>query len=253
MFTDIRSPDWYVHSTKESICFPSPPLERADRDPQLQFDMDLARITRLNLSRALSHVRQLPVRFPLPITSPTNSHQGIDALASPDDGFFKYVDHASQASFTKVLDELEEYIAEAGPFDAIMAFSQGAALAAAIIIRKLQQEPIQQRLYPIFKCAVFFCGAVPGDPSVQLEEHKRLLDPEKDGEIIDIPTAHIWGGNDQLYPTFGPILSRLCKQTIREDFVHEGGHEIPGVKDPEAVAKSIRAIKRTIERALTAQ
>jgi hypothetical protein len=77
----------------------------------------------------------------------------------------------------------------------------------------------------------------------------RLLNFESDGELIEIPTAHIWGASDTLYPTFGPVLSKLCRQELRSVFVHNGGHEIPGARDPEAVLKAAQVIKAAIERA----
>ena len=60
---------------------------------------------------------------------------------------------------------------------------------------------------------------------------------------------HIWGSHDVLYPEFGPVLSKLCKASEREDFVHDGGHEIPGPKNQAVIDSIARLIKRTIERA----
>lgn len=157
-------------------------------------------------------------------------------------------------SCIKALTDLQAFIDEEGPFDAVMAFSQGAGLAASLIIHRIRQEQAQQRTSssspPLFRCAIFFCGGVPEDPTAAIEgKERRLLSFEEDGELIDIPTAHIWGRHDKLYPTFGPVLSKLCKASEREDFVHEGGHEIPGPRDPAAVAKTVQVIKRTLTRA----
>ena len=179
---------------------------------------------------------------------------GIESFVSKDDEFFKYADETSDASCIKALNDLEAYVRQEGPFDAVMAFSQGAGLAASLIISKIQQAPIQQRLYPLFKCAVIFCGAVPEDPgALRRGEVRRSMDFEHDGEIIEVPTAHIWGAHDELYPDFGPVLSRLCRKDIRTDFVHQGGHEVPSSKSPDTVSSVVRVIERTIERALEAQ
>lgn len=75
------------------------------------------------------------------------------------------------------------------------------------------------------------------------------MSPERYGQCIGIPTAHIWGSNDALYPTFGPVLSELCTRENQEVYIHDGGHEIPGPKDLEAVKAVVAAIRRTIERA----
>ncbi|KAL8786453.1 MAG: hypothetical protein Q9213_002769 [Squamulea squamosa] len=200
---------------------------------------------------------------------------GISPFTSPNSSsFLQYANDHDPSSCWKALKDLEEYIAEEGPFDAVMAFSQGAGLAASLLIHYVQRDAQQAQFSPVFRCAVFFSGGVPEDPrgveaavaiansekGGEKEEsvtttraegniERRLMDGEIDGEVIMIPTAHIWGRNDDLYPTFGPVLSRLCKSSEREVFLHEGGHEIVGAKDPIALEKAVRCIQRAIMRA----
>jgi hypothetical protein len=128
-----------------------------------------------------------------------------------------------------------------------MAFSQGAGLAATLLAHESREDAHKTRPKPAFRVAVFFCGAVPQDPSGANGAAWRLMSFEEDGEVIRIPTAHIWGANDQGYPTFGPVLSKLCDSNRRTTFVHRGGHEIPGAKDHDGVLGAIRAIERAIE------
>ena len=173
---------------------------------------------------------------------------------SAKDQFFQYADESSAQSCIKAIDDLEWYIQNDGPFDGVMAFSQGAGLAATLMVRKIKEDPISQRLSPLFKCAIFFCGAVPEDLfGVAQGGSRRLMSFEDDGQVIEIPSAHIWGRSDQIYPHFGPVLSGMCKKSARADFVHEGGHEVPGPKYPEAVKTAVRCIERTIKRALEEQ
>lgn len=146
--------------------------------------------------------------------------------------------------------DLEEYITEEGPFDGVMAFSQGAGLAASLLLHRMQQDPEKALLYPVFRCAIFFSGGVPEDPKGLMGGGpRRLMRLEDDGEVINIPSVHIWGRNDELHPDFGPVLSRLCRTSQREEHVHDEGHVIPGPKDHVAVQKVTKLIKRTIERA----
>lgn len=135
-----------------------------------------------------------------------------------------------------------------------MAFSEGAGLAAMLMIHKVQCSPMEQHLHPVFKCAIFFSGGVPADPgTLEQREEVRFLDYERDGELIGVPTAHIWGKNDMEYPAFGPVLSRLCKADLRKVFIHEGGHEVPGRKDPPAMGTVVQIIRHTIAVALNSQ
>ena len=76
---------------------------------------------------------------------------------------------------------------------------------------------------------------------------------EEDGEIVEIPTVHIWGRNDQLYPDCGPVLSKMRRAREKEEFVHEGGHDVPDPRDAAVIERVAMLIKRTIERAETVQ
>ena len=181
------------------------------------------------------------------------SFAAIEPFVSPSDDFLQYANDTSSQSCRKALSDLETYIIEDGPFDGVMAFSQGAGLAASLLIHQMQTDAHKARLYPAFSCAVFFSGGVPQDPRAERNEgSSRLMRWEDDGEVIEIPTVHVWGRNDTFYPTFGPVLSKLCKASEREELVHNGGHDIPGSKDPVTVENVARLIKRTIERAATA-
>ena len=209
----------------------------------------------------------------------TNIHDllsiGIESLVSlSSEEFLQYADDSDPKSCLRALLDLDAYIKEEGPFDAVMAFSQGAGLAASLLVYRMQQDPQQARLSPVFRCAVFFSGGIPEDPkgveaaaaagtrTAEGEENtttnagatpRRLMSFEEDGEIIAIPTAHIWGRNDTVYPTFGPVLSRMCKSSQREVLIHEGAHEILGAKDQSALQKLVTIINRTIARAEMAQ
>ena len=122
-----------------------------------------------------------------------------------------------------------------------------------LMIRCLQQDPHTERTNPLFKCADFFSGGVPADP-VALAQYAeiRLLNGMRDGVVIEVPTVHVWGRNDVLYPTFGPVLSELCKEDVRTVVVHEGGHEVPGTRVPKAVIDAVKAIRRMVEMAMKA-
>lgn len=178
----------------------------------------------------------------------------IEPFVSSSDEFLRYADETSSESCRKALSDLEAYIAEDGPFDGVMAFSQGAVLAVSLFLQRMEQDPQKAQLNPVFRCAIFFSGGVPEDlRGVRGEGPRRLMRWEDDGEIIGIPTVHVWGRNDRLYPEYGPVLSKLCRGREREEFIHEGGHDVPGPRDPVVVERVAMLIKRTIERAETVQ
>lgn len=174
--------------------------------------------------------------------------EGLDAIAGPNDEFLQYVDYRSTESCLKALYDLEKHVEEEGPYDGIISFSLGATLAASLMIHKLRKNQRKELLQPTFRCAVFFCGGLPEEMSAD-GKNRRVLSFEQDGELIQFPTAHVWGANDQVYPEFGTVLSKLCLKDSRAVFVHPGGHEIPGPKDEQSLQGAIRVIKQTIERA----
>ena len=134
--------------------------------------------------------------------------------------------------------------------DDVLAYSHGAGLAATYII---QQAQLHSTLPPPFKCAIFLSGGFPVDPLALDRDEVRPLEPAKDGKLLKLPTAHIWGSNDDLYPKTCSLLSKLCDDGMKFVFVHEEGHDIPNARAEKAVLGAVQVIRRTVDRALTAQ
>ncbi|CAI6237058.1 unnamed protein product [Periconia digitata] len=175
----------------------------------------------------------------------TTMEESIRDLFPATSSYYSYFDLSTPSSMVKVLRDLERFIVAEGPFDGVLAFSQGAAVAATLMAQRMKRDAAQERLRPVFKCAVFVGAAAPCDP-IELEEHGRVrvLDAAVDGEVIEVPTAHIWGEQDaSLYPQ---LLAGLCRAEGRNVYVHEGGHAIPGSQTDEALAGSVRVVKRCI-------
>ncbi|GKZ24447.1 hypothetical protein AbraIFM66951_010461 [Aspergillus brasiliensis] len=191
-----------------------------------------------------------------------DSSPGMQDLVAPDDEFLMYVDDTPE-SRRQVLTDMDDFLAmETEPFDGLLAFSLGAGCGASYLIQKMRQGTPTHRLP--FRFAVFFCGAPPlsGRPHLETTtmaassmkpepigiQQARKVESGEPSEMIQIPTAHIWGRNDTLWG-YGPELSGCCKAENREIVVHDGGHEIPGARDPVTLARCLQAIKRTIARA----
>ncbi|KAF2490387.1 hypothetical protein BU16DRAFT_470549 [Lophium mytilinum] len=160
----------------------------------------------------------------------------------PDaDAHFNYFDLDSVESMQRALKQLDDYVELEGPYDGVIAYSHGAALVATYIAAHTR---------PPFKCAIFISGARPADPTVLQRGELRLLNAEQDGVLLHLPTAHIWGTNDSLYPDTSQYLSQLCDSESRAVFLHEEGHNVPGGKAREAVLGASKAIRRTMDKAM---
>ena len=162
-----------------------------------------------------------------------------------DDEYFEYFDLDSAASIRKALSDLESYMTEEGPFDGVLAFSLGGALAATLLIDKFLQQG-QPNPNPPFQCAFFLSTAIPYDPTAILKGEIRKIGPTA-GPLIQIPTAHIWGSNDDLGTETCPVLRELCSPHLRTTFVHDLGHDVPGARSQGAMNGTVRAIRRTID------
>lgn len=165
-----------------------------------------------------------------------NKTKGIDPAQG---GSFRWLSEELshlQATHSSVLRLVERR----GPFDGVMGFSEGGAVAAALLVLDARQR------FAHFKCGIFFCAAAPMDPETVLQGDTGFMDAARDGVVIHVPTAHIWASNDEKHELMGKDLVGLCNAALREEYVHEMGHSVPS---GDAFPQMLRAVERTIERA----
>lgn len=162
------------------------------------------------------------------------------------DVYYRYYwDNATDLA--KALDELDEYIKAEGPFDAVMAFSQGAALISTYLVQQSQNHPSQP--LPI-RCAVFLSAARPFDPRALAAGDMRFLEvPHGEGApaAIRLATAHIWGEKDVVGRGQAAALSALCDPAKKVVYLHGGAHEVPGPRAKSDIQGALRAIRRTVD------
>jgi predicted esterase len=131
------------------------------------------------------------------------------------------------------------FITEHGPFDAVMGFSQGAALAASLIINHRKKNPTSA---PLFRAAVFICGVRPWDGAGM----ERIL-PQPDTYPIQIPTANIVGKLDSVYKE-SVQLFELCEPAQAAFFDHGSKHMVPF--DLRNTEEMVRVIEETVKKAM---
>ena len=170
----------------------------------------------------------------------------IAAVFPVDDEYFAYFDDTSAKSCMQALDDLEAYIAAEGPYDAVLAFSQGVSLAITYLLRKQAEDP-QFRIRPPFKCGVFIAGLPPVDYDVLKQGEIKFLDCDAHAESLKIPTTNIWGVNDTLWGHLSIEVNKLGEGSLKSVVMHNGGHEVPGFKMKDALAKAVECVRNTIE------
>ncbi|KAH8885727.1 hypothetical protein GQ53DRAFT_728710 [Thozetella sp. PMI_491] len=188
--------------------------------------------------------------------------------------------------FTKDIQAAHDYInsviEEDGPYDGVIGYSQGAALAASLLLSQLDRQPHRPRP---FRFAIFICSVMPVSPSRQvgtpgtsqaMEYEEKFAEffglSRKDiatgpgsevvhfykpvGSIalsedtsgadtkIDIPTLHLLGAQDQ-FLSFGHYLVNLCEEWKTEVVVSQCGHELPRSKD--SIDRAAALVERLVE------
>jgi Serine hydrolase (FSH1) len=174
--------------------------------------------------------------------------------------FYSYF-HESAASILRAVEDLAVYAHTNGPFDGVIGFSQGAVLAATLLIAlaanntdsnnrrnlPLALEPLLAR--SPFRFAIFLCGGDPFDLAALQRGEVLLIRelPRDQPALINLPVVNCWASNDQDYPGMGPSLSSLCESGVNERVIHTVGHGVP--TDGDELNQLVIAVRVTMERA----
>ncbi|KAA8643404.1 uncharacterized protein ATNIH1004_010173 [Aspergillus tanneri] len=163
---------------------------------------------------------------------------GNSSQASATDPFYNHYprDVAPGDDLGRARDHIMQIIKKQGPFDGVMGFSQGAALAFSLLAHHAKSHQT-----PLFKAAVFICAASPFEST-----GKEIISMPPGEYVLSIPTTHIVGKQDVLYPASMHLYS-LCDPSKAEFYDHGSRHLIPfDINNTNAM---IAAIEKSIERA----
>jgi len=122
-------------------------------------------------------------------------------------------------SLIKALDALYRTMDEFGPFDGVLGYSEGATIAATLLLDE-RQRCRAAGTEPSLKCAIFFAGW----PPLMLDRDHLVL-ADTDHEVIDAPTLHVIGSNDP-YLAGVMALFNVCDSDSRIMFDRGQGHII---------------------------
>ncbi|EGD76602.1 hypothetical protein PTSG_07719 [Salpingoeca rosetta] len=156
---------------------------------------------------------------------------------------------SSYVGLQESIARVQEVIAEQGPFDGMLAFSQGAQFLA-ILCAQAQLARARGEVPAIDpKFAIFISGEatmLPIDAQNANTDHEELFGPTSmggqsgdasaEGEqagpplVVHVPTMHIMGTTDQVIPV--ALSQELATTHFAEpvQVVHEGGHFVPWPK-----------------------
>lgn len=168
----------------------------------------------------------------------------LTALSNPSAQHYAYYDNKSTPSFITALDNLEAYVEAEGPFDGVLAYSQGAGLVAMLLVRRQYLHPDK---VPLFRCAILFSPGHVFDPMMYLETGEvRVLEGVPEGKsALSFPVVVIYGEEDELRHGCSQFAA-LCDPDLLSVFVHEGGHEVPGLGAKSSLLGAVKMARRGI-------
>ena len=122
------------------------------------------------------------------------------------------------------------------PFDLVLGFSEGASVAASMIVHQARSHCVNP-----FQGAIFICGCSPYDT----ESHQSLLADEVTTRI-SVPTAHIVGSADPSRPS-SLALYNVCDGETSILFDHGKGHTVPGDgRSTMGMATAMREVRDSV-------
>ena len=165
--------------------------------------------------------------YPGTVVCPPGPEVRDFGLLSDHEETYQYLVDGQEQSISLlhgVITTLRSYIHKNGPYDGIIGFAQGAFVASMLVIH-LSCSPM-----PPLKLAIFLSmDRPPFDIPCHLPGFElRSFDGLRDEMSIEIPTAHIWGHNDdpECHSSATQLLD-LCERTKRVQYIHVGGREVP--------------------------
>ncbi|KAE8355131.1 serine hydrolase FSH [Aspergillus coremiiformis] len=124
----------------------------------------------------------------------------------------------SRAAVTAILEQIDQNASIQG----LIGYSEGAAIAASVMIEEQRRKKETGRPVRI-KCAVFISGW----PAIDIRSGNCIVPSDEDGEeYIPVPTCHVIGAED-VFLEGSKVLYEICNGENAEFFDHGGGHIIP--------------------------
>lgn len=171
----------------------------------------------------------------------SDSDSGIDVDSESDTSSMDGCCVGSNESAQDALDYLYDIMEKDGPFDGIVGYSEGATVAATLLLHE-QKRFEEEGREPMFKCALFFAGWPPLGPELD-----NIVLADESDLMVTIPTCHIskpfhidghsFDTNGIVVGSLDPYLAgsmalyNICEMDNAYLFDHAKGHTLPRDKE----------------------
>ncbi|KAI9839498.1 MAG: hypothetical protein M1819_002123 [Sarea resinae] len=144
---------------------------------------------------------------------------------------------------------LDDVLQEQGPFAGVLGFSQGARIAAGLLLREEEQRLEDERTgicRDYLHFGVFLCGTFPAiqwsTPSPQSVSKSDV----RRHDLVSTPTVHLHGSHDPWRMESKLLLARFFDPLHASVMDFSGGHNLPLLgSDTDKLAKLIMAVYRS--------
>jgi len=114
-------------------------------------------------------------------------------------------------------DLLDLLLEEEDPFDGVLAYSSGAALAAQVFLRHEEQRKSRQDLHPLFRFAIF-CNAVTPGRILDIKGHRLIDEPTRQNvELIEEVTTYLSLISDFRMKVSPELSTQIIKQKMMDE------------------------------------
>ena len=154
-----------------------------------------------------------------------NGLRDFEHDGSPEDAMREFLGNDSaplRPDIQRMLTELYRTVEEEGPFYGVIGYSEGATVAATLLVDDLKRREAKVQPGSSFECAIFFHGW----PPLATEGKETLLLSDDVGELITVPTFHVIGASDP-YLVGSMALFSVCDSDTAQIFDHGKGHMVP--------------------------
>ncbi|OQR98316.1 serine hydrolase (FSH1)-like protein [Achlya hypogyna] len=186
-------------------------------------------------------VEFVSLNAPFPAKGP--AHAEVETFFGKAGHYYEWWDHVEEPAtdttpkrnhyvgFPRSLAFLQGQVDALGPFDAVLGFSQGAAMTTLLTAHYLAQGAVP------YKAVMLFCGLLPRDA---MPEALRIADGNYH---LNIPSLHVLGEVDPIF-SWGQKLVGAYESSTRNVYIHPDGHKFPTLPKGNAMYTEIAAALR---------
>jgi pimeloyl-ACP methyl ester carboxylesterase len=162
--------------------------------------------------------------------------QGVVSIDEDPSEVVSVVEKIEQSLKTAMEDD--DRAGGTGPWACLLGFSQGAKIAASLLLRQQLDRSMAASL-PTFEFGILIAGPSPMVSLIPSSSDTTAL-RSSSTTLLRVPTAHVHASHDSMFSSPNGYLYHSCSPHSRSLFVWDGDHHVPTrTKDVAAVVEMV--------------